>query len=382
MHKEKRDLLDILRHEILGDTGSLPEVTPELYQLAEKHGFSHLLAGTVKKSGASLSGELREKLQKQQLAAVWRHEQMQYEQERILNALETAGIDHMLLKGDVVRQYYPQPWMRRSCDIDVLVRREELEKAVQTLTEKLNYQDQGKHYHDVSMRSPGGVHLELHFSLNVHSEAADRALADVWHHVKPAENCTCRYEMEPTFFLFYFIAHMAGHFLRGGCGVRTVLDLYLLEKNLTHDGEKLSALLAESGLRQFHAGLTKVARVWFEEEQEDGATDAVGEYILNGGSYGTLDNRIAVTKQQAGGSEAGYWYRRLFMSRELLTGVYPQLEHRPALYPYYQVKRWLRFLNGNTRKRIVGEFGRSRGMSGEQLHTAKDILTHLGLRPQ
>ncbi|MBO4954226.1 MAG: nucleotidyltransferase family protein, partial [Clostridia bacterium] len=36
-------------------------------------------------------------------------------------------IDFMPLKGAVIRQYYPEPWMRTSCDIDIHVKKDRLE---------------------------------------------------------------------------------------------------------------------------------------------------------------------------------------------------------------------------------------------------------------
>ena len=35
--------------------------------------------------------------------------------------IKKVQIPFLPLKGSVIRQYYPEPWMRTSCDIDILV---------------------------------------------------------------------------------------------------------------------------------------------------------------------------------------------------------------------------------------------------------------------
>jgi len=349
-----------------------------IYELAGKHDMAHLLAGAIRECGIEVDAELKGQLQKQKLTAIWRCERMGREQERILTALEEAKIDHMLIKGDMVRRHYPEPWMRTSCDIDVLVRREDLERAERVLAEGLRFKSEGKHYHDLSMRSESGVHLELHFSLNVHHGPADEKLASVWEKAVPVQGCSYRYEMPPTFFMYYFVAHMAGHVLRGGCGVRGVLDLYLLEQKLSYDADALYILLEETGLRKFYDEISYLGKVWFAGAEADPVSAEVGAFILGGGIYGTVESRITVAKGQSGGT-VKYWYRRLFQSRELLQGTYPQLEKRPYLYPYYQVKRWFRFLRPDTRRRILREVRLEKELPEQQFVSAEELLSVLGL---
>ena len=348
-----------------------------IYQIAKQHDMLHLLSDVVWKSETSVPTDIKNKLKKKQIAAVWRYEQMQREQTRIFSALEQAGVDYLPLKGDVVRACYPEPWMRTSCDIDVLVKREDLERAVVALTETLHYRNEGQHYHDVSLFSPGGVHLELHFRLNVHEACADELLEDVWDHVAPVEGH--RYAMETEFLLFYFVAHMAGHFTRGGCGIRSVLDLWLMEQKLSVDNTVLRTYFEKAELLQFYAGVRKLGAVWFGGQTHDELTEAMEQYILTGGVYGSKDNRIAVTQNRSVGT-AGYWKSRLFLSRDLLQGVYPELEQHPERYWFCQIKRWCRIFRKQTRSRIKQEFHREQTISGDHVASVGELLDQLNLR--
>ena len=71
--------------------------------------------------------------------AVFRYEQLNYENERICMALEKAQIPFIPLKGSIIRKYYPESWMRTSCDVDVLVHEEDAEKAVDVLVKEYGY---------------------------------------------------------------------------------------------------------------------------------------------------------------------------------------------------------------------------------------------------
>ena len=347
-------------------------------ELAGRHDLSHVAAEAARKLNLPLDETLRETERANVRKAVWRVERQDRELARICAELESAGIDHLPLKGAVIRAHYPQTWMRTSCDVDLLVRPEDADRAAKHLEESLGYQNEGKVYHDISLRSPGGIHIELHFSLNANIERADRKLAEVWERATPAAGSPHRYEMAPDFLLFYVVAHMAGHFLRGGCGMRSVLDLWLLERDLPHAGCGMRAHLEESGLLPFYEGVHALSLVWFSGEQEDDLTARLGEYIAAGGIYGTQDNRIVVSQSRRKG-KLGYWLGRFFLSREVLRGTYPQLAERPWLYPYYQVKRWLRGLDRKTRGRIAREFQKGQDVSREERSAAEQMLADLGL---
>ena len=50
---------------------------------------------------------------------------------------------------------------------------------------------------------------------------------------------------------FYHIAHMAKHLQQGGCGIRTFIDLWILDNLPTIDTLKRNDLLKSGGLLQF-----------------------------------------------------------------------------------------------------------------------------------
>ncbi|MBO5136588.1 MAG: nucleotidyltransferase family protein [Clostridia bacterium] len=61
--------------------------------------------------------------------------------------------------------------MRTSCDIDILIHEEDIEKAKSILINEYGYTDHRKGTQDVSLFSPKGIHLELYYDLIADGEA-------------------------------------------------------------------------------------------------------------------------------------------------------------------------------------------------------------------
>ena len=113
--------------------------------------------------GASqISAELMAELEKAELTAAWRVRNIENEQGRVRKCLEEAEIPFILLKGAVVRDFYPEAWMRTSSDIDVLVPRDELSHAICAIEDGLGYQVKTVEPHDASLFAKSGVHLDMH----------------------------------------------------------------------------------------------------------------------------------------------------------------------------------------------------------------------------
>ena len=203
-----------------------------LYSLAVRHDLAHLVGHALFEEGISDGSKAQAAFEKQQMLAIFRYEGFAYEIEQVETALEEAGIAFVLLKGSVLRKLYPEPWMRTSCDVDVLVHSEDHAAAEACLVETLGYRREGEGDHDVTLVSEGGVHVELHFALVEERRArgAYAILSRVWDYAAPREGCRFNCVLADEFFYFYHMAHMAKHFAGGGCGVRSFLDLWFLEQ--------------------------------------------------------------------------------------------------------------------------------------------------------
>ena len=333
--------------------GVTPENLPALYKLGKRYEIAHLIGEALQNNGLLTDGsDAQKRFMKERSGVIFRYGQMQYEIEQISAVFRENHIPFVLLKGAVIRSLYPEPWMRTSCDVDVLVRKENLDDGVRLLQEKLGYRYERTGNHDVTLFAESGVHLELHYRLGSRRDKWNDVLAKVWDFIELDENG--EYRLSKEMFYFYHIAHMAGHFQFGGCGIRTFLDLQLLRKNNSYDEELLTRLLQEGGLLTFHNAVCQVANCWFGEGTRTELVENVEEYVLSGGLYGDMANRVALYSEKQGGRWK-FLKTRIFLSYEKMQFQYPILQKHKWLLPLYQVKRWFRLLKKENRQRSVEE---------------------------
>ncbi len=353
----------------------------EIYAISVKHDLAPMVSYALVKNGLlDQDSDIGKLFVQQQFIAVYRYEQMKMELEKICRVLETAKIPFIPLKGAIIKKYYPEPWMRTSCDIDVLVKPEDLEKAISTISETLQYTYEGKGSHDVSLFSKNKVHLELHYDLieEKWQESLNSILSNVWKDAAPKENTAHHMVLSNEMFLLYHIAHMAKHVLYGGCGVRPFVDLWILEERLHIDRVKFEAMLQQSGLTAFYAACDALNAVWFGNKSHSELTMQLENYLMCGGVYGSSDNQLAVRRGK-GESRLKHFISLMFLSRENLAYIYPIINQYPLLYPFCQVKRWFRVFRKKNRQVITGHIKVNHSLSAKKIETVSDLLEQLKL---
>ncbi len=345
----------------------------DIAALAEKHDLAHLLALGLEKNGLPTDGAPAEALMK----AVYRHEQARFALAELCAALETAGILFMPLKGAVIGGYYPEPWMRTSCDIDVLVRPEDADAAAAHLVDTCGYTRERTGEYDVSLFSANRVHIELHFALLTDGAAAE-VLADVWRTATVREGYTYWYDMADDLRYVYHIAHMAKHIVQGGCGVRPFIDLFVLDGLADADRAARDSRLAQSGLQTFAAAARRLSRVWLAAAVPDDTAAALEWYILRGGMYGSSENRIVVQQQKQGGS-LRYAWAKIFLPYAVLQYQYPIIQKHRWLTPFMEVRRWCKLVFCGHARRTVNELRYNSAVSADEAAQAQAFLHKLGL---
>ena len=358
------------------------EMLPALFKLSKRHDLAHLIGDALEKNGLLPDGsEAKKRFLQERNMAVYRYEQMQYEFERICDTLEKATIPFIPLKGSVIRQYYPEPWMRTSCDIDVLVQKERLEEVENLLIGILNYKKHGVGAHDVQLYSEGGVHLELHFSLIEfqkfeQQKKAKLVLDQAWKEVEENKNFIKTFKGE--FLFFYHIVHMFNHFIGGGCGVRFFIDTWIIQQFIDINNVRFNELLRTANLVKFSDGILQTTNVWLGEGKETSIVIDVQEYVLHAGMYGDIKNRIAI-EQGKRGNKGSYVLKRLFLSYEELRFQYPIINRYKILTPIYQLARWGRLLCGRHKSKPLMELRLNREISEEQKDRAARIFLDLDI---
>lgn len=380
-------LIQLVRGEVCGvqpepalKQNLTPELLEGLYRFSKQQDLAHLAGQGLQRLGALGRDEISAKFHKQTVSAVYRHARMERELRRICETLSQVGIKHIPLKGAVLREFYPEPWMRTSCDIDILVHEDTLDTAVASLKEKLGYTSGGGDSHEVSLYSGNGTHLELHFDLIEESCPGNSAeiLREIWQDARPMQPGSMTMVLTDELFYFYYIAHMAKHFVIGGCGIRSFLDVWILNHRVSFDRDKREALLNQGELRTFAQTVEALTQVWFEGAKADEMTQRVSEYLLRGSLYSNTETIVSLRHAQKGG-KLGYILSRIFLPMDQLQLKYPILVKKKWLYPFCQVARWFKLLFGGEAGYWLGRLRANASASPTHADSNAQLLQDLGL---
>ncbi len=373
------EILYATANEIENNESIKEKITPDIllaiYRLAKKHDLAHVVSRFVYRNKVEIDQELRARLQREEIISVYRHEQMKYTFGEICNFFDEAEISYIPLKGSVLRPYYPYESMRTSCDIDILIHEEDLETAINSL-ETRGYRCGDRNYHDVSLYSPNKIHLELHFNIQENMDNLDAVLKDAWEYAIPTSSS--QYAFSKEFLAFHIFAHMAYHFISGGCGIRSLLDIWVMEHKMETSYLCAKDLLTKAGIYQFASEMSKLAEQCFTHNDRDPFSDSVLKYIFQGGVYGSAENHIALDKSKTNSSTT-YALKRLFLPYKSMIITYPLLKNAPYLLPFCWGARWIKAIFGGKSRRIVSEMSCVNNMSDERIKEVTTICSRLGL---
>ncbi len=344
-----------------------------LTALSQKHDVAHLFA-----KGLELSGIKYSEAENNVFKAIYRHEQMDHEFEKLCSCLEKAAIPYMPLKGAVIRKYYPEPWLRTSCDIDVLVHEQDVCRAVDALVEDGWESERKREYHDVSLYSKSGVHLELHFNIQENMDNIDALLSRVWEFSYRKNERGFGYLQTNEFFVFHHIAHMSYHFISGGCGIKPFVDLYVIKNKLKYDGGIVRDYCRQCGIEKFYDNMLLLTEVWFGGADHTDISRQAEEYVLRGGVYGSWENRVVLAQNKKGG-KANYILSRIFLPYRALKTQYPIIKKHKWLFPFMQVARWFRFLKKREFDRSINEVKINNSVSKSKAEQTERFLAEIGL---
>lgn len=378
----------LIRSEICGSSVDVDlqrnltrEKYKELFILSHKHDLSHIVASALSRIRFIGDDEVSQAFHQELMRAVYRDAQRDYAINLTNDLLEQAQIPHINLKGAEIRHVYPQTWMRTSYDIDILIRKSDIALVEEVLCSNKYVRLDDSSTHDYNFMSPNHIHIEIHHTLTQDGELSltDDLLKSVWDdYTIPGTNCKNRYSMTPELFVVYHLAHMGRHLLHGGCGVRPFIDLWLINKQYSIDSSKLDAVLTRCNLLALYDTSTELSKVWLEDNKHDEITKYFEKYILCGGVYGTATNAAKV-KAASGIGKVRSFLNLMFLPKDNLEVLYPNLKKYPVLYPFYQIKRWFRYFDKNKRNKVKHLTEQRNMVTSDETNETTLLLNQLGL---
>lgn len=352
-----------------------PNIVSVLYSLANRHDLAFAVLSSLHKCGLTNNDEIYAKFHQKAIMSVCKNEQIKYAFAQICDTFNQASIPYIPLKGSVIRPFYPQESMRTSCDIDILIKEDYLAAAIDAMVQK-GFRCGERNYHDVSLFSQANVHLELHFNIQESIDKLDAVLKDAWRYAELTDGS--RYQFTDEFFVFHMFAHMSYHFLSGGCGMKSLMDIWVMEYKMGITYECARELLEKADIYRFAAEISKLANICFSGEPKDEFSDTILSYIFSGGVYGTSQNKIAIKKSKSS-STMLYALQRLFMPYKSMVILYPILHKLPSLLPFCWIARLCKMLFGGKAKHTIRELKNANNVSDDKINTITLMCERLGL---
>ena len=267
------------------------------------------------------------------------------ERSMIAQEFEKAGIWYLPLKGIMLKDNYPNPFMREMTDNDILVDNTRM-NDIRSIMERLGYScDFFEQWHHDVYSKPPTLEFEMHHSLfgNNTMPLFEEYYADVSD--KLYKN-GCERSFGDEDFYLYVLCHTYKHYIHGGTGLRSLLDVYVfLRSHHDLDRRYLSAELLKLKITDFEEKLRTLSKKVFTGRELSEQDEKDLEYLIMSGYKGTYENQeYHRWEKNLGGddskeSKRRFLKSRIFVSDDYLEKHYPFVARHKALYPLLLVWR-------------------------------------------
>lgn len=361
---------------------SVKEIS-DAHKLAKKHSVSHLVSAAVVHNNLVEDTKLISEMNTEIYTSVMRLQFLKNELNKICNVFEKHKIEHMPLKGSIIREKYPEEWMRTCRDIDILVKPENHRRACDILCSELGYTVNRDNKNDRVLNSPKGFCIEVHHALmsDEYVPQAIETLDTVWETAERISPDRYLYHMSEDMFYYHHLVHMAKHCVTGGCGIRPILDLWVFRNTGWQMSKNLCEMLEKSNLLKFAETMNELCQVWFSGASHNEKTLDVEDFVINGGDMGN-ENFCHVKRLEKSKGRAGYIFSKLLLPVDKLEEQYPIIKKHPFLIPFCQLHRLLGFLFGNRRRVMKDEITKINSVYETELKSTRKAWKHLGLHKE
>lgn len=326
--RAERDLIYLATCAVVGeeaDPGKIADID-DVFDLASRHMLTAIVAMTLERVGvrhARLSQALAVALRKAFL--------FDDALKQVKSGLESENIWHMPLKGAELKRYYPHPAMREVADCDVLFDATRADDARRVM-EGLGFTAKrlGAGIHDCYFKEPC-LNFEMHREL--FGSYSDKKKYDYYQNVYDrllSDGCVKRFS--PGDFYLYLIAHQHKHYVGGGSGLRSFLDIFVYLRKEQLDMTYVAREADKLGLANFEANVRSFAFRLFEGGELGVDDRKTLSYVLSSGAYGTFEHRVENKTQGKKWGKIRYMAERFAVP---VSSKNPRYKCYSAWYPFF-----------------------------------------------
>lgn len=274
---------------------------------------------------------------------------MKNELELIENDLKENQIKYILLKGSVLRNYYPQQKMRQMSDIDILYDSDCRDRLFEIM-KRHNYVCRNAADNSDDFVKKPFYTFEFHRELFFEEADFCPKFDYVWDNAVQDDKKEYLYHMSLEDMYVYNICHMYKHFRKGCCGIRFLTDNYLFLKK---ESDNLNWAYIEDCLKKFnildYEQKARVLAMKLFDGEALSEQEAKRLYLYtNFGIYGSSEGRAVLEyAETAEDGEKSYsrlrfFIKRIFPDRKVMEYNYPYLKKRPYLILLAYISRFFK----------------------------------------
>ena len=270
--------------------------------------------------------------------------------EIVFNEFSKENVPVIVLKGLVVREYYPQPEQRSMSDADIFVKAKELNKSKKILIDLGYTEVDAEASHHIKYIKSGYPMIELHWHVmkrDGFSDELDLFEDDIWDrtievNVKGAKVLSLGYED----LALHLCMHMAAHLAASGFGVRQIADLVLLVEKKGHliDWTLFINKAEEFGFKKFIIIMFKICNILFSMDipkemavykiDDEEMFESLISTIFDGGVYGKKDMASNFANQVAFNYKGKDSNATIGAIRRYFRFIFPSIETMSDKYSY------------------------------------------------
>ena len=270
--------------------------------------------------------------------------------EKVFNEFSKENVPVIVLKGLVVREYYPQPEQRSMSDADIFVKAKDINKSKKILIDLGYTEIDAEASHHIKYIKSGYPMIELHWHVmkrDGFSDELDLFEDDIWDRtievkVKGAKVLSLGYED----LALHLCMHMAAHLAASGFGVRQIADLVLLVEKKGHliDWTLFINKAEEFGFKKFFIIMFKICNILFSIDipkemavykiDDEEMFESLISTIFDGGVYGKKDMASNFANQVAFNYKGKDSNATIGAIRRYFRFIFPSIETMSDKYSY------------------------------------------------
>ena len=299
--------------------------------------------------------------------------------------LDEAAIDHLMLKGFVIREDYPISQLRTFGDLDIIIHPENRNRTHDLLISR-GYTCEEDWEPSYSYRK-GDEYYEFQTEL-LDKDPTDKAdfrgfFSDPWEHATRVGEY--RYKLDSEYCFLYVLAHLAKHVSVQGAGLRMYLDVAVLVQKNEVNWERVLELIHELKMERFFETVLSAVEDWFDvtppiqyKKADERVLDELLVFTMEGGTFGFHgEDRSTMMLRENKGGKLGLIIRRIFPPVKTISSRYTYLQRRPWLLPVAWMHRAV--LNRRRLRRERDLLRRIVSSDAEHVEQMKDMFNKIGL---